>query len=132
MTTATQTYAKPIVRLNILKPKYGDCSNYGMSHYFDEVDLYPADTEVWDLDPAKADKAVKIVYRDYLGYAHVEPVESPEANAIGWMAGGTYVAAIDSRFSDAVEKATGHRHFHGALAFHDRQETQAQYNALSR
>jgi hypothetical protein len=47
------------------------------------------------------------------------------------MAGGTFAASCDSRFGDAIKAVTGLR-LYAALPVHDRFETSAQYEALSR
>lgn len=50
---------------------------------------------------------------------------------IGPMAGGTYIATSDSRFSELVREITG-GDFYGAVALHDRYEDQETYDTLSR
>lgn len=47
---------------------------------------------------------------------------------IGPMMGGNYAATSDSRFGDACFRIIGHR-FYGAVAIHDRWESQEQYNS---
>ncbi len=47
------------------------------------------------------------------------------------MMGGSYVATSDSRFTKACEDLLGHS-FYGAVAFHDRYETRAESDLLSR
>jgi len=49
---------------------------------------------------------------------------------IGPMFGGNFAHTSDSRVSDAVARLLGHR-FYGAIAIHDRYETQATYDLLS-
>lgn len=62
-------------------------------------------------------------------YADTWVAERP-ANAAGPMFGGCYVATSDSRFSDEVERIVGGR-FYGAVALHDRFETQELHEMLS-
>lgn len=52
-----------------------------------------------------------------------EPLRRPDA--IGPMMGGTFAHTSDSRFAEAVGQ-------YGAIAVHDRYETQQTYNALTR
>jgi hypothetical protein len=59
------------------------------------------------------------------------PLLADGDKTIGPMMGGSYVGTSDSRFREAVEKLLGHG-FYGAVPFHDRFETPAQYEALSR
>ena len=49
----------------------------------------------------------------------------------GPMMGGTYIATSDSRFNDLIAQITGQRSY-GAVPLHDRYETWAEYEALSR
>jgi hypothetical protein len=57
-------------------------------------------------------------------------VDRPEG-AVGPMMGGNFAATSDSRFFEAVERLCGYRYV-GALPVHDRFETPAQYEQLSR
>lgn len=67
----------------------------------------------------------KLVKRHLFGrdVYHVEPFERPDG--VGWMMGGNYCATSDSRFDRAVGG------MYGAVAIHDRQESQELYNLLS-
>lgn len=53
------------------------------------------------------------------------------AGYVGPMFNGSYVGTSDSRFREAVEEITG-APFAGAVQLHDRYETPAEYEALSR
>ena len=123
-------YARPIVRLDILTNR--QCSNGGVSSRHKSVDLYRDDVLISDIDPDLLDRAVEIVARNIGGSTifHVEPVQPVNSNSVGWMAGGSYVTTSDSRFSQEAQRVGGQR-FYGAMAFHDRQETPAQYRSLS-
>ena len=70
--------------------------------------------------------AVVLVTRYFGGriLRNVEPAVGPDEGNVGWMAGGAFVASMDSRVSDLIG-------FYGAMALHDRQETPEQYRALS-
>jgi hypothetical protein len=75
--------------------------------------------------------AVKIVPAKNVGDAD-KPVwvEDRPAGSVGPMMGGNY-ADGDSRLNDLVAKLTGSR-VYGAIPIHDRYETPAQYERLSR
>lgn len=117
------------IRLSIYKDKGQDFSNGGVSSYTDQVTLVegPHGEQVkGPFEPTEEAPAVKIVKKSVGGRVSysVQPVEAP-GDGTPWMAGGTYVGTSDSRFSDL----TG---IYGALSFHDRTESWALYNALSR
>ena len=73
----------------------------------------------------------RFVWRDAFGY-HLEPVDQPEG-MIGPMANGVY-AQIDSMVIKKLAKAKGIEEYAvpELMRVHDRFETQAQYDALSR
>lgn len=104
--------------------RISDCSNGGISASFHEVTIVNVEGPC---DPSPAAPAVKLVPGAFVGTALIVPCNKPEGR-IGPMMGGAYVATSDSRFSNAVERLTGHP-FYGAVPFHDRFETQAQYDA---
>lgn len=56
-------------------------------------------------------------------YLHAEPVDRPKSGNVGWMAGGNFLYCTDSRFREVSPYP---------LSAHDRQETQAEYDILSR
>lgn len=74
---------------------------------------------------------IEIVTGSTYGTVKAVPIDTPGDKAVGPMMGGNYVATSDSRFSAEVERVLGER-FYGAVALHDRWETPAQYEALSR
>jgi len=98
-----------------------DCTNGGISSRYNELLLLCDDgfKEV-DLDNPP-ENLVKIVERQLWGktYLHIEPYARPEH--IGWMYGGNIACTSDSRFPSQYP-----------LRIHDRQETQAQYDMLSK
>jgi hypothetical protein len=64
---------------------------------------------------------LKLVRRNLFGreHLHAEPIDPP--TGVGWMAGGNFIWTSDSRFPSDYP-----------IAVHDRQESQDQYNMLSR
>lgn len=65
------------------------------------------------------------------GCLRLVPVHTSGKAMIGPMFGGNYAVTSDSRFARACEKLLGVP-FYGAVAVHDRFETQQDYDALSR
>lgn len=106
------------ISVSIYKPHYGDCSNNGISHRFQEILLLH--DEGWiDVDPDNPpENLCKIVKRHLFGqdFLHIEPVERP--TGCGWMAGGCLCYSSDSRFTETSQYA---------LSLHDRQETPEHY-----
>lgn len=97
-----------------------DPSNGGLSSKFDEVVLIDLDDYEHVSDtPENAVLLVKRTYGDRTIY-HLEPVHVPEG-MVGPMAGGSYAASAGTIPGLPYE-------FYGALALHDRFETQAQYD----
>ncbi len=111
------------LRLDILKYKGTDCSNYGISNRYNEI-LLVCDEGNIEIDETNLpENLCKIVEHRVFGekvYAHVEPVAKP--NGIGWMAGGCVVYTCDSRFRTKSMYP---------LCLHDRCESQEEYNILS-
>lgn len=114
------------IRLSIYKDRGRNYSNGGLSSKTDEVTLVGPGIR-GPFKPTPESPAVKVVTYNTGSrkHVHIEPVEPCPAGYVGYMAGGSYVATTDSRFSEA----TG---FYGAVSFHDRTETPAEYEALSR
>ena len=109
--------------VGIYKNRNSDCSNGGISSKFNEILLICPEGFI-DVDENNPpENLCKVVTRD-LGfevYTHVEPVAKPKG--VGWMAGGCLVYTCDSRFS---------RMSRYPLSLHDRTESQAEYDMLSR
>jgi len=105
---------------------FGDCTNGGISSCYDRL-LCVCDNGFIDVDADNPpENLVRIVKRSLFGrdVFHVEPVAA--ADGVGWMAGGNYAASSDSRFSDMIGG------MYGAVAIHDRTESQELYDLLSR
>lgn len=103
--------------------RFGDCSNNGISNRYREV-LLICDEGFINIDENNPpENLVKLVTRQLFGreYKHIEPVARP--NGVGWMSGGSLVYSCDSRFRRMSEYP---------LCLHDRQETQEQYDRLSK
>lgn len=99
------------------------CSNNGVSEKFDKL-LLIHDEGFIDIDENDIpENVVKVITRNIMGkeYKHIEPYHKPIG--VGWMFGGSYASTSDSRFYKISQYP---------LAIHDRQETQEQYDALSR
>lgn len=100
-------------------PFFGDCTNGGITSKFDRL-LLVHDQGFVSIDPENIpDNVVVLVERFICGrvYKHLEPLKSPDAGNLGWMAGGNIAYTSDSRFPSDYP-----------LCVHDRQETQAQYD----
>ena len=99
------------------------CSNNGISEKYDRL-LLICEEGFIDIDEDNIpENVVKVVIRNIQGkeYKHIEPYK--KATGIGYMSGGSYASTSDSRFSRISQYP---------LAIHDRQETQEQYDMLSR
>lgn len=99
----------------------GDSTNNGISSRYDELLLLCEDGHVIiDMDNPP-ENLVNIVERKLFGeiYLHIEPYARPQH--IGWMYGGNIACTSDSRFKSRYP-----------LKIHDRQETQKEYDMLSR
>lgn len=83
-------------------------------------------------EPTPDAPAVRLNVRSFASgtIVNAEPVDQPDAMC-GPMAGGSYIATSDSRFSQVIELHTGAR-FYGAIPLHDYFETWENYNATSR
>lgn len=127
----TETYARPLVTVNVVKGQYAS-ANGGLSERYQTLTLYPEGTWEAEVDPALRDQAVTLEQGPLRGTVIAVPVTRPSGvTHCGPMASGAFVATSDSRFREAVEDLLGHR-FYGAVPLHDRFETWAQYDALSR
>lgn len=108
------------IRANIYKHCDRDFSNKGISYYCDHVTIVGPD--IPEVDEA-TDQAPAVAIGHRAGAIYLAPLSRPEG-VVGPMMGGCYVGSSDSR----VRAAFG---LYGAVALHDRFETQAQYDALS-
>ncbi len=110
------------LRANIYTTNY-NASNGGISEKFTDILI------VDGIDDPDYDKpnAVELITR-FIGGERVltfQPINGLHKDTTGWMAGGAYIGSSDSRF----RKLAG---FYGAVPLHDRQETWAEYDRLSR
>lgn len=131
------------LRAYILKSReLGDCSNGGISGHCDVVTLVNVEGP---FEPTEEAPAALLIHGNLRDTVKIVPavqdtvedgdwfprVSMSGGRDIGPMFGGCYVATSDSRFGQAVERLLGHR-YSGAVALHDRFETQEDYDALSR
>lgn len=93
----------------------GECSNGGISSYKTMIQI---------------GKDIELV-RGHRNTCIARPITDAPEGHTGWTFGGSYVATSDSRFSEAVEEITG-QDFYGAIPLHDRTDTWANYERLSR
>lgn len=101
-------------------------SNKGISETFDEVVVVP------EGETSDKPNAVRIVRRNFGSRTlfHAEPVNQPQ-NAVGPMAGGSYIALDSLAAALYPSFAAELEDFYGAISFHDRFETTAEYASYS-
>ena len=98
------------------------CSNNGVSERPEIKGLTITNIEA-PFEPSKEYPAAKLIVEKHFKYPTVRVVPQELLDAGAWsMMGGSYVAACDSRFNEAIEQLTGHT-FYGAVALHDRTES---------
>ena len=109
------------LRINVYRGNLGDCTLGGISSKFN--DLYILCDEGPDMIDEDDPKLLRVVNRTIFGELrpYLEPVNGKDPEKVGWMMGGNFGYASDSRFP-----------FGFALPIHDRQETQEDYDLLSR
>ena len=103
--------------------RLSDCTNSGISSKYDEL-LLLCDEGFIDVDLDNPPENLVIInVFDFRGevYDHIEPFVRPNDGCVGWMNGGNIAFTSDSRFDCEYP-----------LCIHDRQETQAEYDMLSR
>ena len=108
---------------DIFKSHYGDCSNGGISSRHSEI-LLLNERGFIDVDlDNPPDNLCVYVERNIFGEEHdyIKPYAPLNEGCVGYMFGGTIIYTSDSRFQG--------KH---PICLHDRQETQAQYDILSR
>jgi hypothetical protein len=106
--------------LNIYTPSYGNCSNGGVSSRCTRVILVgPNVPEVFE--ESESSPAVEIK-TGFQGHQYVALVDEKRPNAIGPMNGGCIVWSSDSRVTEIMKHP---------MNFHDRYETQEEYNSYS-
>ena len=114
--------------------RLGDCTNGGISSKFDEL-LIACDEGFIEIDPDNVPENFAMVELRHV-YGNriiptIYPADIKDGKAVirdgkWWMMGGNYGATSDSRFSRMVGD------MYGAVAIHDRYETQEEYDMLSR
>jgi hypothetical protein len=127
------------LRAEIYTSRLGSCSNGGISERHQTVTVVNAEGPFSPTDDAppvllvkgNLPGTVKIVPASMDTPGEYQPAEP--LGMLGPMAGGCYVDTSDSRFGEAISRIIGGMPAaHGPVALHDRFETQAQYDALSR
>lgn len=108
-------------------PLFSKCSNGGISEKYDEV-YYETDEGIYEV-PEDTPNLVKFE-KGAFDTIHAVPYKDVPEGKVGWSMGGSFVGDSDGRFERAIQKATG-SYFYGAVALHDRCETQAEYDAMS-
>lgn len=111
-------------------PTYRGCANGGVTEHNDTLYL-ACPSGAWEV-PDDHPALVRLEQGAF-GNPIIVPVNKPTCDEplVGPMFGGSYAASSDSRFSRMIADLTG-RPFYGAVPVHDRFETQAVYDALSR
>lgn len=125
------------LRLDVYRPSHGDCSNHGVTETHDEVlvlcDEGPVDV---DLDAPPANLMCLKAGTTRLGRRTLRlvPATDPDTHMVGPMAGGCYASTSDARWHRLLSAHVGEENAYlaHAVPIHDRYETQAQYEALSR
>lgn len=109
------------ISVDIYKNNRGDSSNYGISHYYDEILILCDDGFIdVDLDNPPANLC-KIVERQLFGREanYIQPYRP--AKGVGYMYGGTICYSSDARFKSDHP-----------LCLHDRDENARENEILSR
>lgn len=119
---------KKYLSLEIFKNNGEDFSNGGLSSKTNTC--YIECKEGWiDESRVPTDQIVKLELGAF-GSIHLVPIKEVPSGNVGYMFGGCYVATSDGRLDKMVEELLGHR-LYGAIALHDRTETQEEYHWLS-
>jgi hypothetical protein len=113
--------------VHVRRPRDHDCTNGGISKNHDTLLVVESDAAA----PADATLPVMVLEQHAPGAVCLRPVEGlwPK-NEVGPMLGGNY-AVGDAKFDEAVEKLLGTK-FYGAVAIHDRFESQKISDFLGR
>jgi hypothetical protein len=130
---------------NVYKHRGASYANGGISGKADEVTVVGIDAP---FEPTDDRPAVMLVKGNLAGTVKAVAAEAFEVNGIvqyreakpkgsvGPMAGGCFIDTSDSRFGEAIAQILGDHStpaaVYGPVALHDRYETPAQYEALSR
>ncbi len=97
----------------------GNCSNGGISSHVKSVILCgPGLPEIFEAN----EKSPAVMLDKKMGnYLYCYPANGRDPSKVGWMMGGTFVYSSDSRFPSDYP-----------IPLHDRQETEKEYEILSR
>jgi hypothetical protein len=108
--------------------KYGDSTNGGVTSTHDSFVV--VDSQIAGIfEPTNDMPALKLVRRTFgqsqesQTYIHAEPLAPVPSNCVGYMFGGNFIYSCDSRFREVNQYP---------IPVHDRIETAAQYDRLSR
>lgn len=114
------------IKINVYRNTRGyDCTNGGVSSKYDSLLLLCEDGWVEVDENNLPENAVKVVRRHVCGDEIVCIQPCKPAVGVGYMFGGNYAASSDGRFRDLVG-------IYGAVAIHDRDESQETNDLLSR
>ena len=111
--------------VSVFKNGKNDCTNGGVSSRYTSLFVVCDDGYI-DIDENNIpENLCKVVKRNLFGrdVYHIEPYGKPKG--VGWMMGGNFAHTSDSRFDRMVGG------MYGAIAIHDRQESQELYDLLS-
>jgi hypothetical protein len=116
---------KAITAQILVCKKYGDCSNNGISHRFDEILVACPDgpDEVDEKNPPY--NFCKVVKRNLFGRYNVmvEPAQDVPQGHVGWMFGGAVIRSSDERFNKLLrQNPEDTAELIGPVDFHDRSE----------
>lgn len=114
------------ISINVYRNTSGyDCTNGGISSKYRTLLLLCDDGWIKVDENNLPENAVKVVKRQACGKEIVCIEPCKPASGVGYMFGGNYAASSDGRFSALVG-------IYGAVAIHDRDESQETYDLLSR
>ena len=111
--------------VHVYRRRDRDCTNCGVAAKSDRL-LVIGDG---DTPPDTLSLPVMVLQQHEPGAVSLRPLEGDPYGGIGPMAGGNY-AVGDSKFNEAVEKLLGTK-FYGAVAIHDRFESEELYAMLT-
>ena len=111
------------LQAEIYRANRQDCSNDGISHYFNHVCIMNIDGPDYPRSGV-----VPVMLKKHMDIAIIVPCDRDCAldgiyeEMTGTMMGGAFVHTSDSRFRSAIQKLLGVKAWHGAVALHDRRE----------
>lgn len=110
------------ISVDVLKGKYNS-TNGGISSKYDKFVITDPSIDYGYAEPDSTMPELKLVRRNLAGgeYIHAEPIEPVKKGNIGYMFGGNFIHTSDSRFPNNYP-----------IPIHDRQDTQKDYDVMSR